>query len=163
MIDQSIVIDSRLECVSTACTWLTQLFALSDLGETERYQVETCMVEGINNVIQHAYGGEGGHDLSISYRLADRLLQVKISDSGSAMQKAPSAELPSSESEKGRGQFIMRSWMDSVDYHSDHYGNTLVLTRSLCKMRSRTKICVNQPANCTGISDDHAVQLDGID
>ncbi len=140
MIDQNIVINSRLECVSTACTWLARLFALSDLSETARYQVETCMVEGINNAILHAYGGEGGHDISISYKLADDLLKLKIFDSGCAMQKEQTVDLPASESEKGRGWFIIQSWMDSVDYHSDSAGNILIMERHLCKMRSRKRI-----------------------
>ncbi|MCP3670460.1 MAG: ATP-binding protein [Gammaproteobacteria bacterium] len=140
MIDQNIVIDSRLVCVSAACTWLTRLFALPDLSETARYQVETCMVEGINNAILHAYGGEGGHDISISYKLADDFLQLKICDSGRAMHKEQTVGLPASESETGRGWFIIQSWMDSVDYHSDSAGNILIMKRHLRKMRSKKRI-----------------------
>lgn len=139
MSKQSIVIDSELECIVSACTWLNQLFESSDLSKTERYQIETCMVEGINNAVLHAYGGEGGHKISIVCRMSEEFIQVEIHDSGQAMPTKINKDLPVLDSTQGRGMFIIESWMDKVDYHSDQKGNTLRLTRNLCKMQSKTR------------------------
>lgn len=72
---------------------LGQLFhhpALQSFGPTTRDTAEIVLAEVLNNIVEHAYGGHGGHITVQVEVLADRLL-CQIHDGGRPM---PGLELP---------------------------------------------------------------------
>ncbi len=64
--------------------------------------IELCVVEAVNNVIKHAYSGEGGHCLTVEVTLRNDHITIVVTDSGRAMQDG-----------------ILESRQDALDYDAD--------------------------------------------
>jgi len=47
------------------------------------------------------------------------------------MEKIPEDTLVAPEAESGRGWFIMRQWMDKVDYISNEQFNSVILQKTI--------------------------------
>lgn len=93
---------------------------------------ELCVVEAINNVIEHAYREQGGHSVALRISAARGLLELAVSDRGAAMpegtlerarrflqdqQRAPDAALEVADlAEGGYGLSLILQVMDEVSY-----------------------------------------------
>jgi serine/threonine-protein kinase RsbW len=125
-------IESRLDQIPLISTCLRGLCQHSGLSDMDAYQVQTAVIEAVNNAIIHACGGESGHDVVIYWHQNDAEIEVEICDTGQhVMQEMPANVPPSSEAESGRGWWIMRQWMDSVEYVSDDALNRVIMKRKL--------------------------------
>ena len=60
---------------------------LTDLGcgEEQLVTIELCAVEAINNVIEHAYKEQAGHQVRVQLAVRERRLELTVSDDGAAM------------------------------------------------------------------------------
>jgi serine/threonine-protein kinase RsbW len=124
-------IDSRLDSVALVGVTVAALCRHLRLDEMTGYQIETCLVEAVNNAILHAYRGQSGQPVDISWRKGRDGLELQVWDYGLALREPPSARQVDTEAGSGRGWFIMREWMDRVDYLSDAEGNRVVLFKRL--------------------------------
>ncbi|GAB0149787.1 hypothetical protein McPS_25270 [Marichromatium sp. PS1] len=124
-------IDSRLEMTSLVGTCIRALCLDAGLDEMAAYQVQTCTIEAVNNAIIHAYGRQSGHSVEIRWTLDDAGLSIQVGDHGKAMAEMPPEIAPDPLAESGRGWWIMRQWMDSVDYETDGTGNRVILRKLL--------------------------------
>ncbi|MCU7836157.1 MAG: ATP-binding protein [gamma proteobacterium symbiont of Taylorina sp.] len=124
-------INSCLESVPQVNTLLSLFFKQHHIDENTCFQLELCAVEAVNNAIIHAYANKPGGKITIEYSLFHKQLEIKISDSGAAMQQAIPEHLVAPESEGGRGWYIMKQWMDSVEYMSKQGTNTVILRKTL--------------------------------
>ncbi|KXX66463.1 ATP-binding protein [Marichromatium gracile] len=124
-------IDSRLEMTSLVGTCIRALCLDAGLDEMAAYQVQTCTIEAVNNAIIHAYGGQSGHSVEIRWRLDDAGLSIQVGDHGKTMAEMPPEIAPDPLAESGRGWWIMRQWMDRVDYETDGTGNRVILRKLL--------------------------------
>jgi serine/threonine-protein kinase RsbW len=94
-------------------------------------QVVSAFSEAWNNAICHAYVGGRTGDVEIQIEPhADRLI-IRLLDWGKSfdLRSVPSPDLDSLP-ESGLGVFIIRSFMDDVDYTAGR-PNTLTMTKSL--------------------------------
>lgn len=99
--------------------------------------VELALVEAVNNVIRHAYHGEGGHPVEVVFTSDPECITIEVADEGDAMPPRPSPvfdfdpndleHLP----EGGMGLFLIHTVMDSVEYRSFGGRNALAMTRRL--------------------------------
>jgi serine/threonine-protein kinase RsbW len=102
----------------------------------EVYQAELCVVEAVNNVIEHAYWGAIDHSVEIVVRVDEKELTFEVADMGRSMDwqgvltasGTPPIDL---RCEGGRGLSIMRSCMDMVSYQSTAGKNVLTLVKRL--------------------------------
>ncbi|WP_005224270.1 ATP-binding protein [Marichromatium purpuratum] len=124
-------IDSRLEMASLVGTCIRALCLDAGLDEMAAYQVQTCTIEAVNNAIIHAYGRKSGHSVEIRWMLGDAGLSIQVGDRGKAMAEMPPETEPDPLAESGRGWWIMRQWMDGVDYETDGTGNRVILRKLL--------------------------------
>ena len=127
----SLKIDSRLDCVAVVGTRISTLCFEHGLDEMNSYQVKTAVTEAINNVIIHAYDKQPGHEVIVDWSLKDQTICIEVSDKGKKMAKIPPDIEPSPEAENGRGWWIMRRWMDQVDYVSNNGLNRLIMYRKI--------------------------------
>jgi anti-sigma regulatory factor (Ser/Thr protein kinase) len=137
-----LVIDSDLEQVSLIGITINKLCSLTPLSESEFNQIELCVVEAVNNSVEHAYGNEKGHDVEVTFTLhADRLV-VDVCDTGKPMEKGlveqrdiSLLEIDPDDldniAEEGRGIPIMKKIMDTVTYGTEDRKNCLTLTKNL--------------------------------
>jgi serine/threonine-protein kinase RsbW len=112
-------------------TRLLTLCAEAGLDELGGFQLTSAVIEAVNNCIEHAYGGEPGHRISLRWLAAPEAIVVEIRDNGQAMppdapQQGTAADV---DAVSGRGSHIIRQWTDSAVYERDQHGNLLTLTR----------------------------------
>ncbi|MDH3527205.1 MAG: ATP-binding protein [Gammaproteobacteria bacterium] len=124
-------IDSDARQVDAVISVLEEHCRASGLTEQETYQLTCAVVEGVNNVIEHAYNRQPGCPVELRWTQASNRINVEIRDWGDALAGEPDGAPPASDAEQGRGWFIMRQWLDAVDYQRDGDCNRLRLTRHL--------------------------------
>jgi len=128
---KKIQIDSRLALVSEVAASFSNYCHELEFNEQFCFQVELCAVEAINNAIIHAYQNQPGNQINIEWWLDSKRLFIKVTDSGIRMEKIPEDTLVAPEAESGRGWFIMRQWMDKVDYISNEQFNSVILQKTI--------------------------------
>lgn len=125
-------IDSRLDDVWLVGLAVRAVCGVLPLDEEATGAVELCVVEAVNNAIEHAYGETAGHPVEVVASVAAGTLSLAVRDRGRTMPWPPvPGPEPDALSESGRGMFIMRALMDEVDYARDDGWNVLTLTKHL--------------------------------
>ena len=92
------------------------------------------MVEALNNVIEHAYQGEDGHEVHIKLLDKPQYTAVCIRDFGLSdpnLLSGDNAAFPDEDSlpEGGWGLPLIQALADSIDYCSSNENNLLTLTK----------------------------------
>lgn len=132
-------IDSRLDDVFLIGLAVNRICSHCAIGEVEAYQLEVCVVEGVNNAIKHAYGEQPGHEVRVLLSLLTDRVEIEIRDRGRSMRRA-AAESPRLEfdpgdleslPEGGMGLFIMNDIMDELVYETQDGENVLRLVKRL--------------------------------
>lgn len=114
--------------------------------EIQAHEVQTCVVEAVNNVIIHAYKGGSEKPVEVKLGLLSDRLVIEVCDYGKGMDKLPEGNLAfdpedlESLPEGGMGIFLIRNIMDAVSYKRMGGINVLTMERKLppdCGMASR--------------------------
>lgn len=132
-------IDSDLANTTLIAMAIRGLCAMTALSPVEVNRVELCVVEIVNNAIEHAYDHEKGHKVEVVAHLAQSALTLTVSDWGKAMVKGKleSASLPVDLDDpalwldSGRGLPIVQNLMDSVSYHRNGDKNSFVMLKHI--------------------------------
>jgi serine/threonine-protein kinase RsbW len=101
---------------------LTKNLAESTGFETvEAEQIALAVDEAATNVIQHAYGGEPGHEIEVHFDPEGESLNIVIFHEGEALDSVPVPEfdldkLVAEKRKGGLGLTIMRQMMDKVEH-----------------------------------------------
>lgn len=129
-------IDSRFDDVWLVGTAVRAIAAALCLDDETATGVELCVVEAMNNAIEHAYRAVPGHRVEVVVAASPEALRVAISDRGAPMAwpdilKRARAAAADAYAEGGRGLLIMQSLADQLDYVSRDGVNTLTLVKRL--------------------------------
>jgi serine/threonine-protein kinase RsbW len=135
----SFLIDSKFKNISIAYSAIRGLCRYLALSEIDTYYLELCIMEAINNAIQHAYSSEEGHlvDLNISYTPGE--IVMKISDTGKQMELCAPGHPDfdphdlKTVPDHGLGLYIIHSVMDEITYETSGNINTLTMRKTLYK------------------------------
>jgi len=137
----SITIDSKPECVAESAAAISALLS-SWCAPDVAIDMETCLIEAANNVIEHAYKGEGHHSLTITIhrRLKDSI-EILVIDDGSPIPAERLASVPAlpefdafdlaSLPEGGFGMALIWALADKVHYESADGRNVMTLVKRL--------------------------------
>ena len=137
-----LVIDSDLEQVSLVGAAINKMCSLIPFSDTQSDQIELCVVEAVNNCIEHAYGNEKGHQVEITFTLDPDRLIIDVCDTGKSMErelmeqkdisplKIDISDLDSI-AEEGRGLSIMNEIMDDMTYGTKSGKNCLTLLKNI--------------------------------
>jgi serine phosphatase RsbU (regulator of sigma subunit)/anti-sigma regulatory factor (Ser/Thr protein kinase) len=100
------------------------------VGEEEIQHCELALVEACNNAIQ--YAGESGRDKVVEMEITcdEAEIEMRVHDHTAGFELPDDVELPGLEEESGRGLFLIRSVMGTVDYLRGKEGNSLVMRKS---------------------------------
>jgi serine/threonine-protein kinase RsbW len=87
----------------------------------ESEQIALAVDEAATNVIQHAYGGEAGHEIEIHFDPEGESLDIVILHEGKPLESVPVPEfdidqLVAQKRKGGLGLTIMRQMMDRVEH-----------------------------------------------
>ncbi|CAM2009820.1 ATP-binding protein [Acanthopleuribacter pedis] len=130
-------IDSNLEDVALAGVSVRALCNHFEMGSEVAYQVELCVVEMLNNVIEHGYKFQKGHDIKVRFGVGDGRLEVIIIDEAEPMggtnEPRLCYDIENIESipENGYGRYLVKQIMDQVDYRTERGSNYLSMVKSL--------------------------------
>jgi serine/threonine-protein kinase RsbW len=133
----ALVIDSSLDHVFLVGLAVNKICSLVPLSDSETFQVELCVVEAVNNAIEHAYANEPGHPVTIAVEIDTDRLVFKVMSTGHpidgdvlqrSLEEPTAAQL---RAERGRGMSIMRTFMDCVSYARTGDTNVLTLVKHL--------------------------------
>ncbi|WP_257295237.1 ATP-binding protein [Endozoicomonas sp. YOMI1] len=132
-------IDSELANTTLIAMAVRGLCAMTTLSPVEVNRVELCVVEIVNNAIEHAYGNEKGHKVEVGVSLLQACIMLTISDWGKPMDQGklgsrdmsvdpdnPAAWLCS-----GRGLPIVQSLMDNVEYQTVGDKNSFIMSKQI--------------------------------
>ena len=120
-------IESRLEAVPLLGQVACLLCTTAGFTPIEGSQVEVCVVEAVNNAIQHAYQGDSEHSVQLEVTLLPGQLIFDVWDSGTPADAARmnadhrgvlevQLDCVKDISESGRGLAIIQEVMDSFEY-----------------------------------------------
>lgn len=130
------VIPARLEYRDAARAFLAfvcaQLAVDRRLPEDAGHRVISAFVEAFNNAALHAYAGRAPGPIEVELTVSHGRLSLQICDRGQSFipDAIPDPDLDSLP-EGGLGLFIIRGFMDRVDYHSQNGCNCLVMEKQL--------------------------------
>lgn len=108
------------------------------LDKIEIYQIQLCIVEAINNVILHAYDNKPGNKVEAHFELGPDYIIIKTIDTGkfdnqlglrddfTSFDPDHYQDLP----ESGMGIFIMKSYMDKVEYGIEDGKNVVTMRKN---------------------------------
>lgn len=136
-----LTIGSEFENVVLISETIRTLCALIPLSDIESDQVELCLVEAVNNSIEHAYGKQPGHDVEVVVTFYPERLVLDVCDVGKPMDETRLESIDMSFQdfnlddldsipEEGRGLPIMKAIMDSVSYQIQNGRNCLSMIKN---------------------------------
>ena len=117
---------------AAAGDWVMNRCLRAGLGEDAAYRVMTCVVEAVNNCVEHAYRDAPG-EIGVRLFSDARWLVVQVQDSGLPMEPVAESETPDPLQRGGRGWFIMRQWMDVALYRRRSGSNLVTVAKCLEK------------------------------
>lgn len=136
----TLIIDSQLENTVLVAMAVRGLCALTPLLETEVSRIELCVVEVVNNAIEHAYENQKGHKVDVVVSVTPgQCLTIDVTDYGKKIS-GPLNELleqpevmdpdnPATWTCSGRGLAIVQRVMDSMHYDSLEDRNCFSMSR----------------------------------
>jgi serine/threonine-protein kinase RsbW len=98
------------------------------------HHLNVVLTEAMVNAIKHANAADPEKEIHIRINVSDKELCIKVYDSGQGFDLTAVPDPCFEEDllgEKGRGIFIIRSLMDSVEYKKANGGNVLEMKKSL--------------------------------
>ena len=121
---------STTEAPVTAGDWVMQHCRHAGLDQTPAFQVMTCVVEAVNNCVEHAYRDVPG-EIGIRLFRNSRWLVVQVQDRGQPAERDTAPADPDPLQIDGRGWFIMQQWMDVAQYRRRNLRNVVTLAKCL--------------------------------
>jgi anti-sigma regulatory factor (Ser/Thr protein kinase) len=111
----------------------------------ERLLIELAVVEAANNIVSHAYGGSPGRPVELSVKRLSGAFEFSLADTGAPFDPGSAADprfdwdgiqdVP----EEGRGLFIIRSVMDSLEFSRDGEFNLTNMRKKCAAKKTRSR------------------------
>jgi serine/threonine-protein kinase RsbW len=135
----TLVTESRLENVSLVGVTVKTICESIPLEEILSRNIELSVVEGVTNVVKHAYCLQQGNNVEITVLIFGDRITIKISDTGKSMdprrceQDCQEINFEPGNSKTfpvgGMGLHIMHSIMDEMHYETASGKNTMTLVK----------------------------------
>jgi len=114
--------------------FVTQAAKQLDFSDFDLYKIETAVDEACSNIIEHAYGQENLGDIEISVKINPEKLTITLTDFGKPFDpkyvKKPNLSSNLSDRDNhGLGIYMMKQWMDIVEFDSENGRNVLTLIK----------------------------------
>ncbi|WP_257255238.1 MULTISPECIES: ATP-binding protein [unclassified Endozoicomonas] len=133
-------IDSQLSNTRLVAMAVRGVCAMTTLSPVEINRLELCLVEIVNNAIEHAYDNEAGHPVEVCVSMDKTTMNISVSDWGQSipddvMQNKTEMVVDPEQPEvwlcSGRGLHIVNKLMDQVTYESNQDKNSFIMKKEL--------------------------------
>jgi serine/threonine-protein kinase RsbW len=96
------------------------------------YHLNLVLTEALANAIEHSGKTPAQESVRVCIRLKNKNLFIEVHDQGCGfdLEGIPCPD-PAELCEHGRGIFLIRTFMDTVDYHKTDSGNVLEMRKKL--------------------------------
>ncbi len=143
--ERSLTVPGRYKEIKRICEFVAAGAAQAGFDEEAIFHLELCCDEASTNIIEHAYGGEDGGDITISYKIGEDDFTIVICDQGATFDPGLVPSPPTIDADEdsldevinqlrigGLGLHFIRNLMDEVHFSSDRQkGNELVMVKKL--------------------------------
>ncbi|MEW6050138.1 MAG: ATP-binding protein [Candidatus Zixiibacteriota bacterium] len=130
----SIIVPSSLEHLADVDLFIEGTLRGYGVGESLIADIAISVSELVNNAILHGNKASPEKTVSVRIGLADHKVRIAVADQGNGFNPDTIAN-PIDEAnllkEVGRGIFIVRSLMDSVDIEATSHGTTITITKAI--------------------------------
>ncbi|WP_281646875.1 ATP-binding protein [Parendozoicomonas sp. Alg238-R29] len=136
----SLSINSQIEDTVLVAMAIRGVCAMTGLSAEDINRIELCVVEVVNNAIEHAYGGCSGSLVNVDVFVEPgKALEIVVKDQGKAMPalgevqgvQVPDPTDPDTWAVSGRGLPIVDQLMDAIRYETSDDGNAFHMIRQL--------------------------------
>jgi serine/threonine-protein kinase RsbW len=107
-----------------------QLETASEDRDTLAYHLDLALTEAMANAIQYGCPTDAKQSVRVCLSIDDKTLCIKVFDHGQGfdLKAVPTPDFADLD-ERGRGIFLIRSLMDSVEYRKTGDGNVLEMRK----------------------------------
>ncbi len=98
--------------------------------EALAYALNLVLTEALANAIEHAGGKNATESIRVCIHLENKNLSIEVHDRGCGFNLSE-VTCPDPENERGRGIYLISTFMDTVDYHKTDNGNVLEMHKRL--------------------------------
>jgi serine/threonine-protein kinase RsbW len=124
-----LVLPSHIEAVADAAAAATGFVQSCGLGEELAFGIDMAVREAVTNAIVHGNQEDEAKAVEVTFNCQEHALEIEVKDQGEGFDPTavpdptdPANILKTS----GRGIFLMRSFMDEVDWWARPEGGTTV-------------------------------------
>ena len=132
--DNSISIPANLKYLTDVDEFVEDFLRRSGAEESAIADIAISVSELINNAVAHGSVSSPDQPIVVTIDRTDGLIKIGVSDPGSGFDPDAIDDPLADENllkEAGRGIFIVRSLMDSVDIETSGRGTTVIITKQL--------------------------------
>lgn len=133
--EQTLCVDANLDHYADVIAFIDQLLEQNGCDEENRLRVQLAVDEIFTNIVNYAYGAEGGK-VEIAFSCKDGIAQITFADSGIPYDplKKDDPDLTLSPEEMqigGLGVFIAKNNMDAISYRYENNRNILTMSKKI--------------------------------
>ena len=134
IINMDIVVPNQTRYLSLIGNIAEQIAKHLDTGDGDRdtlaYHLDLALTEAMANAIQYGCPTDAKQSVRVCLSIDDKTLCVKVFDHGQGfdLKAVPTPDFVDLD-ERGRGIFLIRSLMDSVEYCKMENGNVLEMRK----------------------------------
>ena len=124
-----LVLPSHIEAVADAAAAVTDFVKSCGLDEQVAFGVDMAVREAVTNAVVHGNQEDEGKSVEVIFGCGENALEIEIRDQGEGFDPAtvPDPTEPANLLKtSGRGIFLMRTFMDEVDWFVRPDGGTTV-------------------------------------
>jgi serine/threonine-protein kinase RsbW len=129
----SVRMPSRLELLGVLDKVTDSLCERMEFGDDDRSRVTMSVIEAGTNAIQHGHGRDASKPVDIEFHVLPDALEILVHDSGKGFDlKSVNGDVTTPDhllDVRGRGIYIMRECMDTVEFKFSSTGTTCRLVK----------------------------------
>ncbi|HSQ24580.1 MAG TPA: ATP-binding protein [Pyrinomonadaceae bacterium] len=131
MTDQTtrLVLPSHIEAVADAAAAVTDFIRNCGVSEDSAFGIEMALREAVTNAMVHGNHEDESKSVEVIFNCHDNELEVEVRDQGEGFDPAKVPDPTSAENllkTSGRGIFLMRTFMDEIEWLHRPEGGTAV-------------------------------------
>ena len=136
MTDQTtrFVLPSHIEAVADAAAAAAGFVQSCGIGEEAAFGVDMAVREAVTNAIVHGNKESETKSVELTFSCTSQMLEIEVKDQGEGFDpaKVPDPTEPANILKtSGRGIFLMRTFMDEVDWFPRPEGGTTVRMKKI--------------------------------
>ena len=131
MTDQTtrLVLPSHIEAVADAAAAMTDFLRNCGVSEELSFGIEMAVRESVTNAMVHGNQEDESKSVEVIFNCHDNELEIEVRDQGEGFEPANVPDPTNAENllkTSGRGIFLMRTFMDEIEWRNRPEGGTAV-------------------------------------